>query len=246
MKKVAVFLAAIFVSISMFAQNTLEIVKNLNEARKTELEMINTRAESLSPTKQAKFIKKESRLVNKRYDELIAQALKQEGKQEEQGHGRRIAGANMEVQNGQGSFSAKSPIITRGANAYATVTVADANATLIRSLSQNGNGNGNIVSANSIRNTGLEGVVANRNRYGEMKITIEGVSAGNRFKKTYLLNPSQSINDYLLPGRYKAIIQQPGKTPLTEEFDVLGGQNMSHNYEGRPVFWAVWGGTRGY
>lgn len=241
MKKIAVFLAAIFVSISLLAQNTLEIVKNLNEARKTELEMIATRAESLSPTKQAKFIKKESRLVNKRYDELIAQALKNE-KSEKQSNGRRIAGANMEIQNGQGSFSAKSPSINRGANAYATVTVADANATLIRSLSQNGN----VVSANSIRSTGLEGVVANRNRYGEMKIIIEGVNAGNSFRKTYLLNPSQSISDYLLPGRYRAIIQQNGKTPLTEEFDVLGGQNMNHNYEGRPVFWAVWGGSRNY
>jgi hypothetical protein len=242
MKKIAVFLAAIFVSISLLAQNTLEIVKNLNEARKTELEMIATRAESLSPTKQAKFIKKESRLVNKRYDELIAQAIKQGEGQKEQGHSRRIAGANMKIQNGQGSFSAKSPNIIRGANAYATANIADANATLIRSLSQNGN----VVSANSIRSTGLEGIVANRNRYGEMKIIIEGVSAGNKFKKTYLLSPNQEISDYLLPGRYKAIIQENGKTPLTEEFDVLGGQNMNHNYDGQTVFWAVWGGSRNY
>lgn len=252
MKKIVVlsvmFLFSV-ISFSSFAQSnsTLKLIKELNKGREKEIALVEKRFKNAFEPGVEDKKTKEIEAINARYDKLVETALssqqveKVEQPQIEEKRTRKfLGGANVEVQGDQGNFSGRTANIERGSNAYATVVLADANATLIKSLSRNGN----VVSASSIGNTGLEGVVANRNRYGEMKIVIEGVSSGNNFKKTYLLNSNQSVTDYLLPGRYRAIIKQNGRTPLIEEFDVLGSSNMTDNYEGRPVFWAVWGGSR--
>lgn len=242
MRTVIVFLVAVFVSISVFAQNTLELVKSLNEARKSELELVISRADDISnPGKKEKFVKKETKTVNERYDRLIAQALKgekNEKKQEESSNKRRIAGANVNFE-GEGKFSGKSLSIEKGADVYATVVTADANAYLTKKVADGLNTNSSAISAPN-SNIGLEGVVVNKYKYQEAQITITGYNKGNSYRKSIFLGRGQSKKEYLLPGLYSVTITANGRTSNLE--DIAVRPNQTHDYMGSPVFWFIAGG----
>lgn len=202
MRTVIVFLVAVFVSISVFAQNTLELVKSLNEARKSELELVISRADDISnPGKKEKFVKKETKTVNERYDRLIAQALKgekNEKKQEESSNKRRIAGANVQIEGYNGNFSGKTSNINKGANAYATVRQADANAYFTEKYADN---LGSQFSASS--GAGVKVVISNEYRYKDIQVVVKNRLTGQ--EKAVFVRRSGKTNVNLLPGDYSYI-----------------------------------------
>lgn len=239
MKTAIIFLAAIFVSMSVFAQNSLEIVKNLNESRQAELEMLNERADEISsPSKKEKFVKKETKSINQRYDRLISQALRNEKpEKEEQSNHRRIAGANVQIEGHGGNFSGKTSNINKGASAYATVRQADANAYFTEKYADN---LGSQFSASS--GAGVKVVISNEYRYKDIQVVVKNRLTGQ--EKAVFVRRNGKTNVNLLPGDYSYIASSNDGTQASNSKNFNLSLTNHYEFDGEKVGYYIVVGSR--